>query len=757
MVVKGTYDKTFFSNPDTGFSVISVKTSDTAIPQKARSSYKDKDRLIRFTATGSGLPETGTVKLLLTGEWETSKYGCQLKVESWDAEVPPTKQGIRDYLCCGIIKGISTQAASQIVERFGVNSLQVIENEPERLLEIPDISPEVLNALNASHKKGREVEELKDFFAQFGVSKKEALKVYECFGPGSLQRVKRSPFELCKIDGFGFKRVDTIARTVNCQPNDPLRIKAAAFLVLEKFSARGGHLYLKFDYLCKKTLAMLNSGVQDKTLRLAIDEVAFVIDAVAERKELIAEDGCVYLPRHYRNEMYVARRVASALVAPQKAFDIRLPLERAKRQLSIVPSERQEAAVIMAFQQNLSIMTGLPGTGKTTVLKLIIAVFKMLYPDGTIMLSAPTGRASRRMAESTGFEDAKTMHSLMGLLSNDDANSHMNSREPIEANFLIIDEFSMVDQWLARELFSRLKPGTTLFLVGDAGQLPSVGPGNVFYELIASGLIQVTALTQIFRQAEDSLISYNAGLINAGSIKLVYGKDFFWQEFNAAQDSIDYLVECYVQEIDVHGVANVQILSPYAKEGIASAEKLNLLIRDLVNPATENRAEVRVGKKLFRENDRVMQTRNKNGISNGDIGFIHAIRDPDGTDTTVVILFTGDRLVEYHPSELGIIELSYAVTTHKAMGSEFEVILMPVLSDHAGLLDRRLLNTAITRARLRAYLAGEGHALINAIRNDKSSERNSRLGFQTKMQYVRLLAVSSPSAFLNNEQLQFTG
>ena len=758
MVFNGRYDKTFFKNTDSGYYVISIKTSDTTIPQKARSSYKDKDNLIRFTATGNGLPETDTVELVLTGEWETSKYGCQLKVESWDAVVPQTKEGIRNYLCCGIIKGLNSQAASLIVERFGLDAMRVIENEPQKLLDIPGISPDALDALKASHKKGRDLTDLENFFKPFGISKKEVLKVYEYFGPGCLPQIKRSPFELCRVSGFGFKRIDTIARAMNCPPNDPLRVKAAAFLVLEKYSARNGHLYLPQSELCKKALTKLNGGIADKSLRLNLTEVAETIEAISKRKELVSEDGCVYMPGHYRNEKYVARRVAAMLMSSKTSVDIRFAMERAKIELGIRPSELQEAAVIMAFQHNLSIMTGLPGTGKTTVLKLIIAIYRMVYPQGSIMLAAPTGRASRRMAESTGFEEARTMHSLMGLLAGDERHGYQSNREPIEADFLILDEASMVDMWLARELFSRMKPGAALFLVGDAGQLPSVGPGNVFHELIESGLIPVTALTQIFRQAEDSRISHNAQQISAGKSRLLYGSDFFWEEFFTAQDTVDYLVECYIQEISEHGAANVQLLSPYATEGIASAEKLNLLLRDMVNPAAGNKAEVRVGKKLFREKDRIMQTRNRNGISNGDIGFIHAIRDPDGTDTTVVIEFSGERVVEYHPSELGIIELSYCVTVHKAQGSEFAVTILPVLSDHAGLLDKRLLNTAITRASTRCYLAGESHALINAIRNDKSSKRNSRLGFQAKMQYAKLLAANAPPVPVSrDEQLQFTG
>ena len=757
MAYKGTYDKTIYKNVDDGFCIISIKTADTTIPEKARSSYKHQDHLIRFTAVGHGLPETDTVEMVFMGEWESSKYGLQLKVETWDAVVPNTVQGIRDYLCCGIIKGLNSQAATRIVEEFGVNALQVIENEPERLLEIPGITPEVLKPIRASHKKGRDIQALVSFLEDFEVSKKEAMRVYEYFGPDSLAYVKRNPFELCRVSGFGFKKVDGIARALRCQLNDPFRVKAATRFVLEKYSGSRGDLYLERDFLCKKTLALLNRGIQDKNLRLAIGDVAETIIAAAERKELIEEDGCVYLPRHYRNEMYVARRVAAMLVASKRGIDVRFALERAKRELSIRPSEQQEDAVIMVFQENLSIMTGLPGTGKTTVLKLIIEVFRMLHPDGVIMLSAPTGRASRRMAESTGFEDAKTLHSLMGLLTNDEENSHINSRDPIEADFLIIDEFSMIDQWLAKELFSRIKPGTTLLLVGDPGQLPSVGPGNVFHELISTNLIRITKLTQIFRQAEGSLISHNAELINENIITLRTGEDFIIEDFASSKDTVDYLVECYYQEISEVGISNVQILSPYTVSGIASAEKLNLLIRDLVNPATDSKSEVRVGKKLFREHDRILQTKNKNNVSNGEIGFIRKIRDPHGTDTSVIIQFSGNRVVEYHPTQLGIIELSYAITVHKAMGSEFLVVLMPVLSEHSRLLDKRLLNTAITRGRLRDYLVGESHALINAIRNDKSSERNSRLGFQVKRQYVKLVSEQARPPGPNHEQLQLFG
>ena len=751
------YDRTIYKNADDGFIIISVKTSDTTIPEKARSSYKHPDQLIRFVAVGQDMPETDAVEVVLAGDWETSKYGLQLRVETWDAVAPQTVQGIRAYLCCGLFKGVTDHTAALIVGQFGLKTLWVIENELDRLLEIPGISPDVLDALYSDQAKNRELQALGAFFEQFDVSKREAAKVYEFFGRGCMQTIKRSPYELCKVGGFGFKRVDGIARTLDGALNDPLRIKAAAVATLEQICVRSGHLYLGLDVLCKKALALLNRGIQAKTLRLSIGEVSAAIIDAAERKELILEDGCVYPPHHFWNELYVARRMASMLVAPSSGLDVRSALERAKNALSITPSELQEAAVVMAFQHKLSIMTGLPGTGKTMVLKLIIAVFEMLYPDGVIMLTAPTGRASRRMAESTGFEGARTMHSLMGIMSNNEDSSHLNSREPIEANFLIIDEFSMVDQWLAKELFVRLKPGTSLLLVGDAGQLPSVRPGNVFHDLIASQLVPVTALTQIFRQAEGSLIPHNAGLINMGVVKLCQGKDFIMEEFFSAEDTVDYLIECYLYEMGEVGVSNVQILSPYATQGIASAEKLNLLLRDLVNPAADGKAEVRVGKKLFRENDRIMQTKNKNNVSNGDIGVIRAIRDPRGTDTSVLLEFSGGRLVEYHPSELGIIELSYAITVHKAMGSEFEVVLMPVLSEHARLLDKRLLNTAITRGRLRDYLAGESHALINAIRNDKSSERNSRLGYQIKMQYAKLCAARRAPPGCGGEQLQKTG
>ena len=342
------------------------------------------------------------------------------------------------------------------------------------------------------------------------------------------------------------------------------------------------------------------------------------------------------------------------------------------------------------------------------------------------MLAAPTGRASRRMAESTGFQEAKTLHSALKIASEEVEKNRGDSIEPVNAQLVIADEFSMTDMWLATEFFSRIKPGTMVLLVGDAYQLPSVGAGNVFRELIECGKIPVTVLDRIFRQAEGSRIAHNAKLINEDSTRLQYGSDFTIDECTTQQQAAIIIRNIYLDEVAKLGVERVQILSPFKTDGDASAEKLNATIREVVNPFTTAENQIEVGSRVFRIGDRVMQTKNKNEISNGDLGFIRQITKVGGL--SVVIEFTGERIVKYGTAQLGMIELAYAMTIHKAMGSEFDIIIMPILAAHSILLYRNVLYTAVTRAKLRVHLVGQRKALMIAVHKQKIDKRNTQLG-----------------------------
>jgi len=394
-----------------------------------------------------------------------------------------------------------------------------------------------------------------------------------------------------------------------------------------------------------------------------------------------------------------------------------------------------------------ALLVGSPGTGKTTVLKTILEVHRRLYPDGQIVLMAPTGRASRRMAESTGFDMARTLHSGLGLGSEEDDVNRTKQQEPLSADLIIVDEFSMVDMWLADKFFSRIKDGARIVLVGDPDQLPSVGAGNVFRELIDCELVPVTVLDQIFRQSKDSLIAYNAKFINEGNTKLYYGPDFMFMASDNQADAAERIISRYCREIEESGIDRVQILSPFRSEGAASAEQLNEAIREVVNPFRSAEDEIKIGVKVFRVNDRIMQTKNTAKVSNGDLGFIRYIKDGEN-GKRVGLDFGVGRELEYSVEDMVNLDLAYATTIHKSMGSEYETVIMPLLKAHSIMLYRNLLYTGITRAKKRVVLIGQKQVLFMAIHRNEISKRNTLLGARIDMYfkaYARRAGIPLPN------------
>lgn len=514
MIHRGTYDGTIYYNPANKFCIISVKTAEKDVPEEARSIRRRKDHLIRFVATGYELPRTDAVELELDGEWKKGKYGMQLQVEQWHEIVPQTKSGVEGYLASGLIKGIGPALAKQIVSRFGVETLDILQNRPERLLEIKGITENKLEAIKTSYAESRMLQDLMTLLSPFKITPKTAQKIYQFFGPASVDILKKSPFELCQISGFGFLRVDAIVQKNGGDLRAPMRIKGALFWALEDSKGKNGHLFLTSEALQKEALQLLNAKIPIPSLRLHAQEVSDVLEDMILHGEVVSVKGDIYLPRVFAQEDETARRIAMRVVEPPAPEKIEQILEQVKREIGLALSSKQEAAVYATYRHNLSIITGSPGTGKTTVLKTILEVYRRLHPQGEIALMAPTGRASRRMAESTGVDKAKTLHSILGLASEEDEIKRNNTQEPLSADLIIVDEFSMVDMWLANKFFSRIKGGARVILVGDPDQLPSVGAGNVFRELIDCGLITVTVLDQIFRQSKDSLIAYNAKFIN---------------------------------------------------------------------------------------------------------------------------------------------------------------------------------------------------------------------------------------------------
>lgn len=722
------YDRTIFYNPSNKYCVIRMKTSDAGIPPQARSKYKYSDHQIRFVAVGYELPLTDKVSVMLDGEWKQGKYGYQLQVEKYEEIVPQTREGVQGYLSSRLIKGIGEKTAELIVNRFGADALKVLENEPERLLEIRGITPDKLKGIQTSYMESRALRDLMILLSPFHVTPATAMKIYEYFGAASVEILKKNPYKLCQVSGFGFKRVDSIVRKGETPLNSPVRIHGAIYAALDSQKSDGGHLFLKQEILIQSAHQLLNNKLTDQQSHVTIADVSSILEDMILKGEIVSDDGKIYLRSSFVEEDETARQIAKIALYPKAEIDIDSILKRIREDFGIPMSQRQSEAVYMAFRNNLSIITGPPGSGKTTILRAIIEVFKRLFPDSKILLTAPTGVASHHMEESTKIK-AKTLHSHLGLIGTFRAPQEENY---LEADLIIVDETSMVDMWLAKQFFLRIRPGTKVILVGDVNQLQSVGAGDVFRELINCGIIPVTVLDEIFRQKEGSLISKNAKLINEDNTSLNLQNDIEKEEFvflkaKTQDETADQICQIFCDLARKHGIDHVQILSPFRSEGAASSDHLNQTIREIVNPSQESLPDLKIGKNYFRLNDKVMQNKNNAKASNGDIGFIRKIDHTEDGELKVTIEFSENRTVEYGIEDMQYIELAYATTIHKAMGSEYNMVILPVIRNHMLMLTRNLIYTAVTRAKEEVVLVGQKWVLFQAI-HKTAATRNTLLG-----------------------------
>lgn len=742
MGIVAAFDKVLYFNPASQYTVLRLKTADMMIPDAARSPYRYRDHLIRFAASGYDLPQTDAVKIEIDGEWKDGKYGYQFKVQHWREVVPPTIEGVRAYLASGLLKGIGSKTAEAIVQRFGVQSLHVLEHTPEKLLEIRGITEEKLEEIKAGYAESKVMRDLLAILAPFKVTPNTAMKIYQHFGPGGVELIRESPYCLCQVPGFGFRRVDAIVQKSGGNLHDPMRVQGALIYALEKSRNEKGHLYLEAEVLIQTALQLLNDTILQPPMHLSRQQVENELEKMIMSDVVVSNKGNIYLPHVYRQELETAYKAVQILSAAPKPVDLMPVIERVKSQLGIALSDKQLEGVKMVFRHNLSIITGGPGTGKSTVLKAVTQAYRILYPKGEMRLGAPTGKASRRMAETTGIATAQTLHSLLHLRGDDGDWQGRKHYQELSADFVIIDEASMMDMWLASQLFKRLRPGTKVLLVGDADQLESVGAGDVFHELIASGIVPVTKLDEIFRQAKDSPIPYNARYINEGSSDLCYSREYF-QFIPAAtqEEAADLVCGIYQEEAEKVGVDQVQVLSPFRARGEASSDNLNEAIRQKVNPYTETTEEVTCGGRTFRLLDKVMQTKNNgsinlydkngdvvsSGVFNGETGRIRTIRPG-----RITVDFDG-RYAGYSLDAAAELDLSYATTIHKAMGSEYDTVIIPLLAAHKILLTRNLLYTAVTRAKRRVVLVGQKKALFMAISASRKGKRNTLLGERIRL------------------------
>lgn len=716
------YNRKIFFSEQNGYTIAVFSTQDTSVPLAARNKFLSSQGIIGFSAVGYNLPLTDEIELEMEGEWVNSDHGLQFKVETFMEIVPRTKEGIVGYLSSGAIKGIKEKTAEAIYKKFGLQTLEVMEQTPEKLLCIRGISERKLEDIKASFSQNRVFRELMTFLAPYHVSPKKANLILQEFKDESIDIVRHRPYMLSAVKGFGFMTVDAIGRQ-NCNAlNDPMRISGCVSHVLHE-AIKEGNLYLEQDVLVQRCREVLNKGFMQPVV--GEQEISQVLYRLIMQKSIALEDGCIYITKQYEEEKQTASMIARRLLQENTPLDIEQELILAQRDLGITLSERQKEAVRMVFSHNISIITGGPGTGKTTVLKVILYVHDMRCKT-QVQLMAPTGRAARRMVESTGQENASTMHLALGLLG--DESDYELDFEYLDAEFINVDEVSMVDMHLAYEFFLRLRQDSRVVLLGDVNQLPSVGAGDVFRQLIACGLIPVTVLDMVYRQGAQSNIPVNAQLMQENQTNLCMGEDFAFIPCKGVEQTAEEVKRIYLDEIARYGIDQVQILTPFRKRSAAGVEELNRTLQDMVNPPVSGRKELSIGKEIFRIGDKILQNKNTELVSNGDMGMIQDLYEDEDGNLKVQILFTDNRKIEYETEQMEMVEHANAITIHKSQGSECPIVIIPWVKAFYVMLKRNILYTAITRAKVKVYLVGEWSAVCQAIHTDDSGTRKTMLG-----------------------------
>ena len=690
-----------YQNAENGYSVMKVKV-------------KGYDDLV--TLVGNLLEVPAGSVLLCEGEWRVDKrYGQQFQCQTWEEVMPATAYGIEKYLGSGLVKGIGPKFAKLIVGHFGTDTIEVIETDIERLYEVPGIGKKRVEKIRESWEKQKDIKNVMLFLQGFGVSTAYAAKIYRQYGKESIDKVKENPYRLADdIWGIGFKTADGIARKMGYEMNDERRLRSGLIYTLNQL-ADEGHCYAEEEQLIATARQLLEAD--EECIHTAMTHAI-------ETEDLMLDGTGIYLPPFYYAECGTANRL-SALVHTKEVgsiFTARFDLAKLQRETGIEYDEVQVGAIRQAIASKVMVLTGGPGTGKTTTTKAIIAAVQSA--GMRILLAAPTGRAAKRMSEATGME-AKTIHRLLEYNPQD--GYKRNDENPLEGDALIVDECSMIDIILMNNLTKALPTTMRLVLVGDIDQLPSVGAGNVLRDIIDSGVIPVVRLTRIFRQAQSSRIVMSAHAINRGCFPDISNgqhTDFFFmkqEEPEKVAETIVSLVRDRLPKAYRQPTANIQVLTPMQR-GVVGAANLNMALQQALN---YNTAALVRGGYTYKEGDRVMQLRNNydKDVYNGDLGYVRSV---DMEERTLTVDFDG-LLVEYEVSELDELTLAYATTIHKSQGSEYPIVVMPVLMTHYVMLQRNLIYTGITRAKKICVLVGQTKALAYAIHNMKVLKRNTRL------------------------------
>lgn len=689
-----------YQNQENGYSVMRVKVKD----------YADL-----VTLVGNLLDVPVGAVLLCDGVWKMDKrYGRQFVCETWEEVMPATVYGIEKYLGSGLVKGIGPKFAHLIVERFGTETIDIIEEDIERLYEVPGIGKKRVEKIRESWEKQKDIKNVMLFLQQYGVSTAYAAKIYRQYGKESIDQVKENPYRLADdIWGIGFKTADGIAGKMGYGKNDLRRCRSGIQYTLNEL-ADEGHVYAVEEQLIEAA---------GKLLEADREPIVQAMAGMIASEDLIREQEAIYLPPFYHSERGTARRLLALMTSRSSAlFEGNIDIQAIEKATGVGYDDVQVAAIRQAVRSRVMVLTGGPGTGKTTTTQGIIAAYRAA--GLRVLLAAPTGRASKRMSEATGME-AKTIHRLLEFNPQD--GYKRNDDNPLEGDVLIVDECSMIDIILMYNLMKAIPVQMRLILVGDIDQLPSVGAGNVLRDIIDSGQVPVIRLTRIFRQAQSSRIVMSAHAINQGRYPdTSNGKDtdfFFIRKDDPEQvaEEIVKLVKHRLPKAYNQPLSNIQVLTPMQRS-VVGAGNLNMLLQQALNTTTLGISRGGINYKL---GDRVMQIRNNydKNVFNGDIGIIEKV---NMEDRTLCIRFDGS-LVEYEASELDEVTLAYATTIHKSQGSEYPIVVIPVLMTHFVMLQRNLIYTGITRAKKICVLIGQPKALAYAIRNLTVNKRNTKL------------------------------
>lgn len=690
-----------YQNEQNGYTVIKCRVKN----------YSDL-----VTVVGS-MPDVHAGSVLsLDGVWKVdSKYGHQFAAEKWEETLPATVLGIEKYLGSGLIKGIGPKFAHRIVARFDKDTLEIIENEPDRLNDVPGIGKKRVERIKASWEAQKEIKNIMLFLQGHDVSTSHATKIYKTYGNESIDTVKENPYRLADdIWGIGFKTADGIADKLGFDHDCYPRLRGGIMYTLNRLS-EDGHCYATREQLLDKGTELLS---------VESPAIAAALNVMIKDADLICEGEAIYLPPFYYAEAGCAKRIHRLLsCATEKHINSEKAPQLARSQKDIQYDDVQIEAIRVAVSSKVMVLTGGPGTGKTTTTLGIISAYKGAGCD--VLLAAPTGRAAKRLSEATGME-AKTIHRVLEYKPPE--GYQRNEDNPLEGDVLIVDECSMIDIILMYNLLKAIPNNMTLIMVGDTDQLPSVGAGNVLKDIIASNIVPVVRLERIFRQAQGSRIIMNAHRINKGrSIEINNSRssDFFFSDEDTPEkalgDIVDFCTKRLPRFYKVDPLKDIQVLTPMQR-GVVGAANLNQVLQQAMNPST---VCLKRGGIEYRLHDKVMQIKNDydKEVFNGDIGSIVAV---DLEERELTIDFDG-RSVVYDVTELDELVLAYATTIHKAQGSEYPIVVMPFMMTHFVMLQRNLLYTGVTRAKKVLVLVGEKKAVWYAITNEKTSERNTKL------------------------------